>query len=58
MSEYAALDDNDINDLLEAMNNKDKLLALVNEIAIYQYYLGYDDGYERGESSIFDNLKF
>ena len=56
MNKYVALDEDAINDLLEAMNNKNKLLEVVNEMMIHQYYLAYDDGYTRGEQSVYEQL--
>ena len=44
MDKYDALDNKTINDLIEVMNNKDELLAMVNNIATIQYHTGYDDG--------------
>ena len=51
MNKYDALDKDTINELIKAMNDTDKLLTLVNEIALDKYALGFEDGYDSGELS-------
>ena len=51
MNRYDALDEVTIGELIKAMNDTDKLLTLVNEIAMNKYDLGFEDGYDIGETS-------
>ena len=58
-SKYDALDKDTCIKLITMFNGDNDMHAimeLVNEIAKHQYYIGYDDGYTRGEQSVYDEL--
>lgn len=49
MSWYDALDNDIISDIKNYQDDLDQLLAIVNQLAIDKYDLGFNDGYEQGE---------
>lgn len=50
MSNYDALENEVIQDIIEYQNDLGKLLTIVNQVAKDKYDLGFEDGYDIGEN--------
>lgn len=50
MNDYDALENEVIQDIIRCQNNLDKLLEIINQVAKDKYDLGFNDGYDIGES--------
>lgn len=50
MNNYDALENEVIQDIIQYQNNLGKLLEIVNQVAKDKYDLGFEDGYDIGES--------
>lgn len=49
MSNYDALENEVIQEIIKYQNDLDQLLTIVNQVAKDKYDLGFEDGYDTGE---------